>query len=85
MKPLRLPMSLTTPTPAWVERASTAAARSALHASSTAVSKPNVLSTRRMSLSTLLGRDTTAHGAARRRSSTAAACAALFPPSPPTI
>ena len=59
MKPLCRPISLTTPTPFKADLASIAAALIAFCASSTAVSKPNVLSMCRMSLSMVFGMPTT--------------------------
>ena len=82
--PLCRPISLTSPTPRYADAASTLAACSARWASWTAVSKPKHRSTRRTSLSMLLGTPTTLHVTLRASHSAAMAAAAALPPLPPT-
>ena len=83
MKPDWRPMSLTTPTPLSADLASTAAALMAFCASSTAVSKPNVLSMWRMSLSIVFGMPTTETLRPRLAHSALIALAPAWLPLPP--
>ena len=83
MKPDWRPMSLTTPTPLSADLASTAAALMAFCASSTAVSKPNVLSMWRMSLSIVFGMPTTETLSPRLAHSALIALAPAWLPLPP--
>mmetsp|Transcript_16782 Transcript_16782/g.47335 ORF Transcript_16782/g.47335 Transcript_16782/m.47335 type:complete len:207 (-) Transcript_16782:524-1144(-) len=84
MNPDWRPISFTRPTPRYALEHSVLAASIAFTACSTAVSKPNVLSMSRMSLSMDLGMPTTAQVYPRRLHSAWMAAAPALPPLPPT-